>query len=186
MSYDGLAFFPEPEACEFTEGQHNEGAGIVAVQVTCAELADIRDNGSISLDGYAALPVTLVLEGIPRPGGTVRVGNDEWTVGESTLLIGGSFGDDDVGFWLGSIDSHPLAFYFSYDLVTGELTLTRVGDLEQTTEVPPEACEVGTEELDSPGAQVFMEMEFSCARGQLPVTVPASGTAVFELIDVGG
>lgn len=95
MSYDGLAFFPEPEDCEFTEGEHNEEAGLVAVRIDCPDLVDIRDNGSITLEGFAALPADLVIElDLPETGGVITVGDEEWEIVDPLLFIGPRFRGD--------------------------------------------------------------------------------------------
>lgn len=123
MSFHALAFFPDPEDCEFTEGEHNEQAGLVAVQVTCPELADIRDNGSIALDGQLALPTNMVVDlDIPEQGGTLRIGDEtsgeEWEIVPDVVLITGEdrfFGADGNPGLVLSTDNPSTWMRLTYD-----------------------------------------------------------------------
>lgn len=194
MSYDGLAFFPEPADCEFTIGQHNEETGLAAVQITCAELVDIRGNGTVSISGFAALPADLVVDlDLPETGGTVTVGDVTFEPEDPVLFIGPSFegsGANEIGMNLFTPDIGPgaedtAAVFFAYDGTTDTLTLTQVSLRRGVAEVDPGECETQNEELTviNPQASIW-EVTFSCqsvdvsSQGSVPVT----GDVVYEKI----
>lgn len=186
MSYDGLAFFPEPEDCEFTEGEHNEEAGLVAVQVSCPDLVDIRDNGTISIEGHAALPADLVIErDLPEPGGAVTVGEETWEMIEANLMIfpennfGGSPEALSLGMWTRDYDR---GIGFEMDRDTEALTLSQVYWPEGQSDVPASACSISTEFLVqlNPNNSIH-RLDFACdsvavrGMGEVPIT----GSIVF-------
>jgi hypothetical protein len=125
MSHDGLAFFPQPEDCEFTPGEHNEEAGLIAVRISCPDLVDIRDNGSITLEGIAALPADLVTElDLPEFGGVLTVGEEEWDIVDPVLIVGPGFrggGAGELGLALNP-DEPEKGMFLSYDLDSGRLS----------------------------------------------------------------
>lgn len=181
MSYDGLAFFPEPDDCEFTAGEHNEEAGLAAVQITCPELVDIRDNGTISVEGYVALPADMVIErDLPDLGGHVTVGEEIWEISEAHLgiypesLFGGSPEPVYLQIWTGD---YLRAMSFEMDRETETLTLVQVYWPEGQSEVPPEACSISTEFLVQVNPTDSIErLDFACdsvavrGMGEVPIT----------------
>lgn len=190
MSHDGLAFFPEPGDCEFTEGAHNEDLGLVAVEMSCPELVDIRDNGNISVEGQIALPSDLVIElNLPESGGTVTIGDETITFGEDLhLFVGPSFqgsGAGDIQLTAFS-DAPPATLTFPYDLDTGRLRLGRVAFEGGSTEVgAEEECtyELTEEVVVNPQTSI-MELDFECSEIQLANVgaVGVSGSLVFPKI----
>jgi len=194
MSYDGLAFFPEPEECEFTVGQHNEETGLAAVQITCAELVDIRGNGTVSISGFAALPADLVVDlDLPKTGGAVTVGDVTFEPEDPLLFIGPSFegsGQQEIGLNLFTPDIGPgaedtAAVYFVYDGTTDTLTLTQVGLRRGLGEVAPGECESQNEELAviNPQASIW-EVTFSCQSVDVSSqgSVPVEGTVIYQKV----
>lgn len=193
MSHDGLAFFPEPDACEFTERGHNEELGVAAMQVSCPELVDIRDNGTISLEGYVSLPADMVLElDLPDTGGTVTVGDVTFEPEDPFLFIGPTFegggGMKETGLNLfnplaGPDDEDLAGVYFSYDRATDTLTLSRVSLRGGLAEISGGECETEDEQLAVVNPQTSIwELTFSCdsvdvsSQGALPV----EGTVVYH------
>lgn len=172
MSYQDLAFFPEPDDCEFTEGQHNEEVGIAAVQVVCAELVDIRDNGTISMEGYVALPANMVIElDVPDTGGTVTVGDVTFEPEDPVLFIGPTFEGSDaheIQLFLGTPAvgtgaTDNAAVTFAYSGTTDSLTLTRVNLRRGIAEVDPGECTTENRELTVVNPQTsYWEVSFSC------------------------
>lgn len=187
MSHDGLAFFPEPEDCELTEGQHNEEARLAAVQMSCPELVDIRDNGSLTVEGYLALPSDLVLE-LDRPdtGGEVTVGETQWELSrDPSLFIGPESSDEDPILSVHSDDTDAtLSLHFAYDRDADTLSLTGVSYREQpTADVAPGACSIETDQVAVINPQTSIhEMTLACDSVDVPElgTVPIEGTIVFE------
>lgn len=172
MSYDGLAFFPEPEDCEFTEGEHSEETGLVAVQITCPELVDIRDNGSIALEGFAALPADLVIElDLPETGGTVAVGDREWEIVDPLLFVGpGFFGDDmtEIEFLLWTRDARE-GLGFRYNDETGVMSLATVHFDERMRDVGQAECTLTDDEVTvvNPESQ-YRELTIDCVNVEVP------------------
>lgn len=188
MSYDGLAFFPEPEDCEFTEGEHNEDAGLVGVEVSCPELVDIRDNGTITLEGVLALPANLVIAlDIPDIGGTLIVGDEEWEVVDSRLLVGPQFqgsngGSGEIGLSLNP-EEPSKGLFLSYDLETDQLSPGNVFYEETVTDLSPDACDIVSETLMVVNPQAeYHELSITCESVDVPDlgTVSIEGTVVYE------
>lgn len=188
MSYDGLEFFPESDACEFTEGEHNEDLGIAAAQLVCEELADIRENGSISVEGYIAVPADLIVDiDLPDLGGTVRAGDQEWEVEDPELILGQPVfpGDEDLETGL-SVFSHEVnapTLFFAYNEASDTLSLTRIWNAGEEIDVDAGACAISTEELVvvNPETQYFA-IDLFCesidVAGQGQVSV--EGSIVFK------
>lgn len=168
MSHEGLAFFPEPDDCELTVGEINEEMGLAAVQISCPELVDIRDNGSISVEGLVALPADLVVDlDLPETGGTVTVGDVTYDPVEPFLFIGPTHegsGVEETGLRLVDDQVSPEVYvFFSYDLPSDSLAISEVYYRSGIAEIGPDECRSRTEELMAinPQASVW-EVTFSC------------------------
>lgn len=189
MSYDGLAFFPEPEDCDFTEGEHNEESGLVAVQVSCPELEDIRGNGTITLEGVLALPADLVIEvDIPDTGGTISVGDEEWEIVDPVLVVAPSSLDDDmtaVAFLLES-EEPPRTLHLSYDATADRISIVGFSvPREDFRELPAGECDVNDETLMAvnPEAEI-RELTISCEEVDVPDmgTIDIEGSVVYQIL----
>jgi hypothetical protein len=182
MSHDGLAFFPEPEDCDFTVGELNEDVGIAAVQVICGELVDIRGNGTISLEGYLALPTDEVIErDLPELGGTVTVGALTWEIADANLGIYPKSVVEPVtlDMWTGD---YVQGMTFAMERETEALNLAQVYWPQGESEVPAGACSISTELMVQVDADNSIHrLDFSCAsvavRGM--GDVPIEGSVVF-------
>ncbi|HEX6300638.1 MAG TPA: hypothetical protein VF148_09270 [Acidimicrobiia bacterium] len=186
MSYDGLAFFPEPDDCAFTAGENNEEIGVAAARVVCPDLVDIRDNGTISLQGYVALPSDMIVErDLPEIGGTVTVGEETWEMAEANLGIyppshfGASPEPVFLDMWTGD---HLRGISFEMDRETEALSLAQVYRPEGQSDVPVGACSISTEFLVqvNPNNSIH-RLDFACdsvavrGMGKVPIT----GSVVF-------
>ncbi|MFP3882515.1 MAG: hypothetical protein ACLFWH_09365 [Actinomycetota bacterium] len=188
MSYDGLAFFPEPEDCEFTEGEHNEETGLVGVEVSCPELVDIRDNGTVTLEGVLALPANMVITlDIPDIGGTISVGDEEWEVVDSRLLVGPTFqgsngGSGEIGLPLNP-EEPGKGIFLSYDLETDRLSPGNVSYDGTITDLAPDACDLVSETLMVVNPQAeYHELTITCENVDVPDlgVVSIEGSVVYE------
>ncbi|MFP4073101.1 MAG: hypothetical protein ACLFRT_08030 [Actinomycetota bacterium] len=188
MSYDGLAFFPEPEDCEFTEGEHNEETGLVGVEVSCPELVDIRDNGTVTLEGVLALPANMVITlDIPDIGGTISVGDEEWEVVDSRLLVGPTFqgsngGSGEIGLPLNP-EEPGKGIFLSYDLETDRLSPGNVSYDGTITDLAPDACDLVSETLMVVNPQAeYHELTITCENVDVPNlgVVSIEGSVVYE------
>lgn len=189
MSYEGLAFFPEPEDCEFTEGEHNEESGLVGVEVSCPELVDIRDNGTITLEGILALPADLVIKvDIPDTGGTITVGDEEWEIVDPVLVVAPSSLDDDmtaVRFPLES-EEPPRTVHLSYDATADRISIVGFSvPREDLRELPTEECDINDETLMAvnPEAEI-REVTISCEEVDVPDmgTIDIEGSVVYQIL----
>lgn len=188
MSHDGLAFFPEPEDCEFTTGEHNEEAGLIAVRISCPDLIDIRDNGSITLEGVAALPADLVIElDLPETGGTVTVGDQVWEIVDPLLFIGPRFLGDDMTateFLVWTRDARQ-GLRFTYNDETGLISFVAVDFEETSHEIDSSDCSLIDEEVMILNPQTqFRELTIDCANVGVPDlgTVEITGSITYQKV----
>lgn len=189
MSHEGLAFFPEPGDCEFTEGEHNEESGLVGVEVSCAELVDIRGNGTITLEGVLALPADLVIQiDMPDTGGTITVGDEEWEIVDPVLVVAPSSLDDDmtaVAFPLQS-EEPPRTLHLSYDATADRISIVGFSvPREDFRELPAGECDVNDETLMAvnPEAEI-RELTISCEQVDVPDmgTIDIEGSVVYQIL----
>lgn len=184
MSHDGLAFFPDPEECEFTEGEHNEDVGLVAVQMSCPELVDIRGNGTISVEGQVALPSDLVIElDLPETGGVLTVGTEEWDIVDPVLIVGATRpGADELGLSLNPEEPEK-GLFLSYDLESGRLFPGSLLYDGTTIDLEGVSCSISDQTIMviNPEAEIN-ELTLDCddveIEGLGPVEV--SGTIVYQ------
>lgn len=187
MDHDGLSFFPDPEDCEFTTGEHNEAAGIVAVHISCPELVDIRGNGTLEVEGQMALPAGLVLSlEIPETGGVLTVGDEQWEVSEPLLLLGDipGAGSGEVGLWLTESD-HLRGVFLAYQPEIDTLRLAKVRDDEgMVRDVESSECSIDDRQVlvINPDARL-MELTLSCDV-EIPDLGSVEGTILYERINV--
>jgi hypothetical protein len=190
LYYDGLTFFPEPDECEFTPGHHNEELGLVAVEMSCPELVDIRDNGSISVEGRVALPADMVVElGIPETGGTITVGNEQWTIPPDVILTTGE----------GMIfepEGHPGMDLYSndpakwinlaYDQESGALLPGTLHYQDELVDLGSAGCSLESEQVMALGPQSRIhDLTIDCEAVPLPGagTVPVNGTVTYHELE---
>ncbi len=185
-SYDGLAFFPDPGDCTITPGQTDTATGIGLAELVCTDLADIRDNGVISLAGTIGLPIDrLIGRELAAPGGSVTVGDETWTFPEAFIVTWGSpaiAGRDECNMQL--IDEAQAAILcFTYDAETHRVGLIDVGHDGETGTVPEGACSLDRTELGKPNPRdVTIELTIECPAVEVPGlgTVPIDGTLVVD------
>lgn len=189
MSYEGLAFFPEEGDCEFTEGTHNEESGLVAVEISCEELVDIRENGTITVEGVLALPANLVIErDLPDTGGTVTIGNTERELSpDVTLFVFPDHGSDEgLSFSAVTDDTDAsVTLIFNYDPESEVLTLSRVSYEGDQVDIGPGQCSTESEQLAAINPEHSIhELNFSCDVVEIPSLgeVPIHGRVVFERV----
>lgn len=150
IDFEAMAFYPEPEACTITPGELNPAIGVASAHLTCADLTDIRDTGSVTIDGGIALPGDmLAMRGdLPPPGGQVDVGSQTLEFSDGRVLVQdvtivGSgrqplflFGDDETS-----------SIGFERDPESGDLYVTYLVVDEELFEFDDEACAVSASEL---------------------------------------
>ena len=188
ISWEGLEFFPEPEACAITPGELDDEIGVGYAEVRCEGLADIRGGETVSMAGTLGLALTTVGESdLPQMGGSVTVGDDTWDFSEAFLFgfpVNLGAGTEDYNMVLTEEGTGSLRF--RYDVQTHRLTLVNVERGGDASDVDARACGLQTEELGrlSPGVAI-VELTIDCPEVDVPGlgAVPIGGTLIVQQID---
>jgi len=188
ISWEGLEFFPEPEACAITPGELDDEIGVGYAEVRCEGLADVRSGETVSMGGTLGLALTTVGESdLPSMGGSVTVGDETWEFTEAFLFgfpVNLGAGTEDYNMVL--TDEGTGSLRFRYDVQTHRLTLVNVERGGEAADVDAGACGLQTEELGrlSPGAAI-VELSVDCPEVEAPGlgAVPIRGTLIVQQID---
>ncbi len=188
IDYEGLSFYPEPDDCEITPGALNPALGIASAALRCEEIADIRDNGVINIDGtiHAAADVLGMRGELPASGGSVAVGSEEVELAEARALLQ-QFGFD-AATGLASLpilnDGMTEGVILTYDPHSHELDIDSIILAEEPIDAS-EACTVARTDMGllNPRTSV-VELAISCDAVEAPGggSVPVSGSLVVDLI----
>jgi hypothetical protein len=189
MNLDGLSFFPDPDECTITPGQLNQEIGVASARLACEGLADIRDNGVVSVDGVVGIAADMLgMRGdLPPSGGTVTLGDETLEFGEAVLYafpVSVIDGPDQTN--MGLVDGRT-ELYFSYDVQTHRIALVSIERDDVPTEVPAEACSIATRELGKLNPRTtVLDLTLTCPAVELPDvgTVTIDGSLIVEEIDV--
>jgi hypothetical protein len=188
----GLSFYPAPDDCHVTPGILNASLGIASAGIRCEAIADIRDNGVVTLDGTIAVAGDVLgMRGeLPPTGGTIAVGPTSVELPQARVFL------DPFGFdALTGLASAPLfdddseaGLVLAYDRESHELSLsTIVAGLDAFAEVPDGACSVERSDLGvlNPRTTV-VELAIRCDALDVAElgTVAVDGTLVVDLIGV--
>jgi hypothetical protein len=192
ISYDGLEFFLDPTDCTVTPGERHDPTGVAGAHVRCEEIADVRDNGVITLDGTVGIAADLLgLRGdLPESGGTVAVGDESFTFGFAAMTIP-SGANIPTGIYAGTLfdPESEAVISFSYDPQTHAMVLSEIAYAGDVVQVPAGACSVNAEEIGllNPHTRVA-DMTVYCAAVDVPSpgTVPVDGSLVVELSEPPG
>jgi hypothetical protein len=165
IDFDGLAFYPDPDACTITPGELNPAIGVASARLRCTTLTDLRDAGTISLDGAVALPADLLgLRGdLPPSGGEVKVGEETLEFSDGRLLVQQVFTEEtqlQALFLYGDDDKSSLGF--ERDPETEALYLTYIVADEELFDIADDACVVSRVDL-GPLNPITTVMELSIA-----------------------
>ena len=188
IDFDGLAFYPDPEDCTITPGELNPAIGVASARLQCASLTDLRDAGTISLDGAVALPADLLgLRGdLPPSGGEVPVGDETLEFSDGRLLVQQVLSEEterQALFLFGDDEKSSLGF--ERDPETEELYLTYIVVDEELFDIADDACVVSPVEL-GPLNPITTVMELSIACDGLDLgshgVVSIDTTLVVDLI----
>jgi hypothetical protein len=189
MNLDGLSFFPDPDECTITPGRLNSEIGIASARLTCEDLADIRDNGVVSVDGVVGIAADMLgMRGdLPPSGGTITVGDETLEFADAVLYafpVSVIDGPDQTN--MGLVDGRT-ELYFSYDVQTHGIALVSIERGDEPTEVPAEACSIATRELGKLNPRTtVLELTLTCPAVELPDagTVAINGSLIVEEVDV--
>lgn len=189
MSFDGLEFFPDPDACTITPGDLDDRVGIGFAELRCENLTDIRDTGTFTFAGTIGMPLDMIAESdLPESGGSVEVGDETWQFAEAILfsfqrpaIAGAAYynmelTDEAAGGVIG----------FLYDIQTHELTLAHVARGDESVAVPADACELRQREIGRHNPRTAaIELSIRCSAVDVPGlgTVSISGTLFVDRIE---
>jgi hypothetical protein len=173
IQYDGLEFFLGPDDCTVIPGERHDPTGVAGADIRCESIADVRDNGTISVDGRIGVAASLFgLRGdLPDSGGTLTLGDETLEIGETWFIVpgDGAFGT----FFVGQLvnEDAGVSVNFDYDHRTHELSVDEVISGGERTRLGGE-CSVDEEEIGilDPHTRV-VELRLRCA----PIALPDRG-----------
>lgn len=191
MNLDGLSFFPDPDACEITPGRFNPENGIASALVRCEELADIRDNGVVTVAGVLGVAGDVLgMRGdLPPSGGTASVGDEGLDFDEAQMYAFPLFmvdGADEANMVLVDGDTSLL---FTYDVQTHGIALAHVQRGGELVEVAPGDCSISSRPLGMVNPRTtLLDMAVRCPAVELPGvgTVAIDASVVVEEIELTG
>lgn len=190
ISYDGLEFFLDSDECALTPGERHDDSGVAAAHLVCEAIADVRDQGTVTIEGTIGMAADLFgLRGdLPASGGTLTLGEEELTFPFAAMTI--PSGAQVSGVYAGSLHDASTAttITFTYDPRDHEIVLSEIAyatrQPTQPNRIPPGACTVSATEIGllNPHTRV-VEMTIRCAAVDVPElgTVPVDGTLIVEL-----
>jgi hypothetical protein len=186
ISYEGWEFFPEPGDCTLTPGDIDHETGIGQADLSCRDLADIRGNGVITVEGRVGMAADMIGQrGVPPSGGSLAVGDETWSFEGAFIVTWGTpaiAGRDECNMQL--VDEAQASYLcFSYDAETHRADIIEVGRDGETALVPEGACTLDRAELGKPNPRdVTVELTIECAAVEVPGigTVPIGGTVVVD------
>lgn len=189
ISFDGWEFFPDPGQCVVTPQNLDNAIGIGFADLVCTDLVEIRDKGTVSLDGTLGLPVDRLAEReLPATGGTATVGPETWTF-ESGMLVTWQqpiiSGQQEYNMGLED-ETTASRLLFTYDHVTHETTLAAVDRNGTVVDIPEGGCLITREVLGKPNPRATTtRLTFTCPEVEVPELglVPIEGTVVTDELE---
>ena len=190
ISYDGLEFYLDEGDCTLTPGERHDPTGVAGAQIRCGEMEDIRDGGTVSMEGTVGIAADrLGLRGdLPPSGGTIAVGDTDLELAFAVLTVGRPTGFAPAGGFLPTDDGSSWLM-FDYDFQTHELRLTIVALGGVESEVERGACTVETREIGVLNPHTTTaELTLECATVELVdgEAVRIGGTIIADLVEPPG
>ena len=184
ISWDGLEFFLDPDECTITPGERHDPTGVAGAHLRCEDIADVRDNGVVTMEGTLGVASNLLgLRGdLPPPGGTVEVGDEtlEFEAAFMTVATFSSF----AGLLETADGSGRLTL--SYDAMTHSLTLDEITIDGEVSVVPAGTCALSTRDIGAVNAHTtLVEVMIRCEAVEVSGlgTVLVSGTVLVDQVD---
>jgi hypothetical protein len=189
LSYDGLEFFPDPGDCTITPGDLDNAIGIGFAQLSCIDIADIRDTGVISISGTIGMPVDRLVEReLPATGGTLTIGDETWTFEYAYLYLWQQpviSGVVTANMELADVE-RGASLYFFYDIETHRTSVSGVMRDGETADIAAGACALQREELGRPNPRTTtVEIAIDCPSVEVPGlgVVPIRGSVVVDELE---
>ena len=187
ISYDGLEFYVDEGDCTLTPGERHDPTGVAGAQIRCEEIADIRDGGTISIEGTVGVSADLLgMRGdMPPTGGILQVGDREIEFPFVVLFLGAPTQFAPSGGFLVTDDGRTIV-QIEYDYQTHGLELAGIEFDGVPTEIPSGACSLSTETIGrlnprTTTADLTIECEpVELASGE---TARISGTLIADLVE---
>jgi hypothetical protein len=187
ISYAGLEFFPDPDECSIAPTHLDASRGLAFATLTCAEIADIRDSGVITISGELGLPADMLVgRDLPLTGGSISVGAETWTF-ESAFLS--HFTQRGMSSGMGWADEERGVIHFAYDVQTHVTTVEAVETAAGLAPVPAGACSLAREELGRPNPRTLtVEYRIDCPSVEVPGlgAVPIQGIVIVDEVEYTG
>jgi hypothetical protein len=187
ISFDGWEFFPDSGQCTLTPGEPDAQLGLATAEISCTGLVEIRDKGTVSVEGTINLPADRAApRTLPQTGGTASVGGETWTFEQAFLTTWNpSIYVTGAGeFSMELVDPETLdRLLFSYDADAHLLGLAAVEREGELIEVPPGACTIARDLLGKPNPRdLAVELVITCPRVDVPGlgSVPVEATVVVD------
>jgi hypothetical protein len=189
IQYDGLEFFLDPEDCTIVPGERHDPTGVAGADISCEDITDVRDNGTISVEGRVGVAATLFgLRGdLPESGGTLALGEETLEFDGAWIVIptGGSFyGTNRFAGQLSDPDAQA-AISFDYSMQTHELSVSEVGYRGDVVTISG-GCAVDEREIGvlNPHTRV-VELGLRCERIAFPThgELSLTGSVIVEMVE---
>jgi hypothetical protein len=187
IGYDGLEFYLDPGDCELEPGERDDPTGVAGVTITCADIVDVRDGGTISLAGTLGVSADILgLRGeLPPSGGTIEIGDQAIEFGFASFLMGISAGFQPSGGFLFSEDDRTL-LHFNYDPQTHALVFETIEIDGVQTQLEPGSCSLTYTPLGRLNPRTTtQEMTIECPSVRMASgeTVRVGGTIIGDFVD---
>jgi len=184
ISWDGLEFFLDPDECVITPGERYDPTGVAGAHIRCEEIADVRDNGVVTMEGTLGVASNLLgLRGdLPPTGGTVELGEEtlEFEDAFMTVVTFSSFAGQ-----LATTDGAS-ALTLRYDAMTHSLVLDEILFGGEANEVPAGACTLSSRDVGAVNPHTtLVELAIRCSAVEVAGlgTVPVVGTVLVHQVD---
>ena len=187
VSYDGLEFYVDEGDCSVTPGERHDPTGVAGAQVRCDDIDDIRDGGTVSMEGTVGVSADMLgLRGeMPETGGTVEVGDTTLELPFTVLFVGRPIGFAPAGGFVPTDDGSSWLM-FDFDFQTHALVLEIVALDGVEHEIDPGDCTLNTESIGTLNPRTTTaELRIDCPAVELESgeTVPIRGTLIADLIE---
>jgi hypothetical protein len=184
VQWDGLDFFVDPDECTVTPGERHDPTGVALADIRCVAITDVRDNGTISLEGTLGMAADMFgLRGdLPDTGGTLELGSETLIIGPTRVQL-----SPFAGAFVGQLvaEEHGAAVSLTYDSFTHGLSVAEVVYEGDVTRVDA-GCSVSEREIGllNPHTRVA-ELRVDCSGLEIPTLGPVAltGTVVAELVE---